>query len=290
MANPAAPKSNSTTNKEQSSTGKKSPRSLLGVDPYDVNGAGIDPLDLIERESDEAGIDPLDQFVIDPNSAKQAPQVGKKPEENEKSKQKEESNKKETVKIPLPETPKVIKDWQHAFKEWKEKPPEPKPPVTKQNIRRQLGAGYVGTFGGSVLGLFGGFVVGSLYGELAGCSRCWLDVATVGSVIGGGFLGSTGVYMFGNSEKQIGSMYTTVAASMIPVLLAEGFYGDRAQIRKSSFYLLTMPIFATLGYNFSRRYRKPGENPWIENFFIDDTWVSADPEEGIVAFNFQARF
>ncbi len=254
---------------------KKQPHSLLSVDPYDVDGEGVDPLDLLEEEPDPNALDPYDiegQTVVDPYDEKPVVREDKESPPAERWQWR---------------VPKFFKDWKQA---WNDRLTEPQPPVTINDIGRELGAGYVGVFGGSVVGLFGGFVIGSVYSELAGCRRCWLDIAVAGSIMGSSFLTSTGVYMFGNSENQLGSMKATILTSLVPVLLAEGLYSDAKRVRKSGFYLLTLPLFATLGYNMSRHYRKPGETPWIDNIFEDDTWVSIDPAEKILAFNFIKRF
>jgi len=255
---------------------KKAPRSLLAVDPYDAQGDYVDPNDV----EGEIAVDPYDAEALGVTFP------------NEPSSNVQENENGIDLGLPDIETPEFVEDWKNSWDEWRieEFAPKPKPPLTWPAIGKELGAGYIGAFGGSVVGLFGGFLVGSLYGELAGCSHCWVDIATTTSVIGAALSTSSGVYMFGNTEQQLGSIYQTTAASFVPVIFAMALYNDSSQVQKSGFYILTMPVFATIGYNLSRYFRRPGERSFFEKYFEEDGWVSADPITETIAFNLRVRF
>jgi len=237
---------------------------LSSVDPNDIEGdAFIDPYDVNNNRKTPNFIDPYDQ-----------PQVI------------EEPVKKRSV-FPV-FTQALLTDSKESWQDWKKRHiTSPKPPLNWSQVGTEIGAGYLGAFGGSMLGLFSGFMIGTLYDAVSPCERCWVDVAINMTTIGAGLGATAGVYMFGSDNQQQGSISVTYMSTIIPVLIGTVAYRDSRQINKSGFYLMTMPLFAAVGFNWTRHYRGAKDKPLFENLFIDDMWLSqASPE----ALEFNIRF
>ncbi|HFE38826.1 MAG TPA: hypothetical protein ENK06_10485 [Gammaproteobacteria bacterium] len=244
--------------------------SNAGIDPNDLDGATyVDPYDV------EGGV------VILP----EAP-VSSDPYDQPEFIEHKEKKKPAIVKF----KDKLLVDADASWRAWKKRNlKSPKPPLNWSQVGAETGAGYVGAFGGSVVGLFGGFLAGSLYDAVSNCDRCWVDVAVNMSTLGAGLGTAAGVYMFGNNEEQLGSISATYLATVLPVLVGTVAYTDSRQINKSGFYLLTMPLFAVVGYNLTRYHRGENDKPLFDNIFIDDMWVSKNTGE-VLALNVKFTF
>ena len=249
------------------------------VDPNDEGGAYIDPYDIggsVDPNDQDGGayIDPYDM----PSVIEEAP--------------KKQPNDFEVLKDDLMAKARVYKqDAGESWRMWKQiNIDDPKPPIVWSQVGTELGAGYVGAFGGSIVGMFSGFLVGSIYDSTTSCEQCWVDIAFSMSTIGATLGGSAGVYMFGNNDKQLGSAALTYAGTLLPLMIGAVAYSDSGQINKSGFYLVTIPLMAGLGFNWSRHFRKKGEEPLFNNFFEpDDMWVSKD-SDNVMALNVRYKF
>ena len=271
----------------------KSPRSLLGADPYGSANSGIDPYDV-----DGPGVDPYDindNAIVNPNREHNRPNL-RKPSSSQTSPPNNSSNHDNESwfeqSAPNRQSTKNNDSSQYKWP-WDTNSVQGrknKPPLNLKRVGSQLGMGYLGAFTGGVVGMFGGFVVGSLYGNLAHCSRCWLDYATAGSMLGATALTAGAVYQTGNSKQQLGSFYFTVVSALTPVILAEGLYSKDSNVKKGEFYFALMPIMATIGYNLSRHKRKPGEAGIFDKYLFHDGWVSMDPVNKVLAYNVNFHF
>jgi len=187
-------------------------------------------------------------------------------------------------------TDEIISDANKSWQNWKKiNLQSPKPPLKWPQVGMEIGAGYAGAFGGSVIGIFSGFLIGSAYDALSSCEQCWVDVAANMSTIGATLGASAGVYMFGNDDKQQGSLASTYIGAVLPVLVGTIAYRGSKQINRSGFYLATMPLTAALGFNLSRHYRQKGEKSLFDNLFADDMWVSKSRDD-VLAFNMSWKF
>lgn len=248
------------------------------IDPNDVGGTYIDPYDVgnFTDPNDQDGdyIDPYDL----PSVIEEEP--------------KKDINTFEVLRDDLMAGAKIYRhDANIAFKNWKKiNFEDPKPEIDWSQVRIEIGAGYVGAFGGSIAGVFSGFLLGSLVEGVGACNRCWVSYAVNMSTIGATLGGSAGVYMFGNNRTQQGSAITTYMGTLLPLMVGAIAYNESRQLNKNGFYLLTMPLMATLGYNLSRHYRKKGEEPLFDNFLeADEMWVSKD-RENLLALNARWTF
>jgi len=250
------------------------------VDPHDVKGGGyIDPYDVgTDGQRLDRYVDPYDVNEKNPSLRK----PNNVPDSNF-----DDTNKSITDLFAYDD---IVEDVDEQWGLWRaENVDSPKPPLDWGQVGMETSAGYVGAFGGSVVGMFGGFLLGSAYDFLSGCKKCWVDIAFSTSTLGGSLGAASGVYMFGNNDKQLGSFAATYAGTVLPVLIGTFAYSGSKQINKSGFYLLTMPLLATVGYNITRHYRKEGEKPLFNNIFVDDMWVSKEKDNAL-AFNVQLSF
>ena len=242
----------------------------IGVDPNDIDGeAYIDPYDV------EGGghVVPQTRGFVDPYD---------QPVEVEK--------KAKSSRGLLGFNKKLLNDADKSWEAWKKRNlKSTKPPLNWSQVGSEIGAGYVGAFGGSVLGLFSGFLIGSVYDASSDCDRCWVNVAANMATLGAGLGATAGVYMFGNNDKQLGSISATYVATLLPILVGTVMYTDSKQINKSGFYLATMPLLAVVGYNLTRYYRGKDDKPLFENIFIDDLWVSKS-SDNTLALNIKLKF
>ncbi len=242
------------------------PPSLPSVDPNDIEGQGfVDPYDVNDDKEMQDFIDPYDQ-----------PQVIEKP-----------IGKRSIFPV---FNKALITDSQEAWQDWKKRHiTSPKPPLNWSQVGTEIGAGYIGAFSGSMLGLFSGFMIGTLYDAVSPCERCWVDVAINMTTIGAGLGATAGVYLFGSDDQQQGSISATYVSTIIPVLIGTVAYRDSRQIKKSGFYLMTMPLLAAVGFNLTRHYRGKEDKPLFENLFIDDMWISQASSDAL-EFNIRFKF
>jgi len=245
------------------------------VDPYDV-GKSIDPNDVDGKTI----IDPYDL----PVDIEKVPD--KKPNAIEKLRDDLFAGSSEFFEG----TDQVFSDANKSWQKWKHiNFQSPKPPLKWSQVGTEIGAGYAGAFGGSVIGIFSGFLIGSAYDALSSCEQCWVSVAANMSTLGATLGASAGVYMFGNNDEQQGSLAATYIGAVLPVLVGTIAYRGSRQLSRSGFYLATMPLTASLGFNLSRHYRQKGEKSLFDDFFADDMWVSKGRGD-VLALNMGWKF
>ena len=259
------------------------------VDPYDI-GKSTDPNDVdgkkyvdpYDGELLEGKADATDPYDLDSDIEAKPDKI---PEKNQNPVvQFKDDLMAETVD-PVDDGDGFFGGANESWIKWKQvNLQSPKPPIIWPDVGLEIGAGYAGAFGGSVVGLFAGFLVGSVYDAVSSCEQCWVDVAVNMSTFGATLGASSGVYMFGNNEKQVGSPYATYAGAVLPVLIGSIAYRGSLQLNRSGFYLATMPLLATAGFNLTRHYRKKGDSTLFDDFFADDMWVSKEADN-LLAFN-----
>jgi len=239
------------------------------VDPYDVDGAiAVDPYD---ATGNRIG-----------NTSQPIPKNKSQPVQESKKQPATKDKMVEKIKEEKPKT-KMLDNLDKSWGDWKKSNfGGEKPPLDWSQVRTEVGMGFGGAFGGSVIGLFSGFILGSIYDGMSSCDQCWKDTAVFTGTLGASLGASTAVYMMGNNETQLGSAYMTLGGSLLPAIFGFFYFDDESQLQKSGFYIITMPLFATLGYNASRHYRKKNEKALFENIFYDDMWVSRNSSNMLV--------